>query len=91
MRLLISKSIDWYESQKSNLGIELAANLYYELQVILQFPKSSRKINNELRRKVMKKFPFNIYCFYYEENFLIEVISVLHGNRNPNIWKERIN
>ncbi|MDQ3020376.1 MAG: type II toxin-antitoxin system RelE/ParE family toxin [Bacteroidota bacterium] len=85
------ESIDWYESQQSNLGIELAANLYFELQFILEFPKSSRKINNELRRKVMKKFPFNIYYSYYEENFLIEVIGILHESRNPNIWKERIN
>jgi len=64
------ESIDWYQSQKTNLGNEFATNLYYELQFILDFPKSSRKINKELRRKVMKKFPFNIYYFYYEEDFL---------------------
>lgn len=87
----LSESIDWYENQKSNLGNELAAIFYSELQFILEFPKSSRKIVKDLRRKVMKQFPFNIYYFYYEENLLIEIIGVLHKSRNPKILKGRIN
>lgn len=85
------EAIDWYQSQKTNLGSEFAANLYNELQFIMEFPKSSRKINKNLRRRVVKKFPFNIYYFYFDEDLLIEVIGVLHESRNPNIWKERIN
>lgn len=85
------ESIDWYGSHKSNLGNEFAENLHYELQFVLEFPKSSKKINKNLRRKVMKKFPYNIYYFYYEENLLIEVIGVLHESRNPKTLEERFN
>ena len=84
------ESIDWYDCQKPNLGNEFASDLFIELQFILEFPKSTRKISKNLRRKIMKNFPFNIYYSYFEGD-LIEVIGILHECRNPLIWQERIN
>jgi hypothetical protein len=37
----------------------------------------------------LKKFPFGIHFKYDEKKNLIEIYSVFHTSRDPEIWKDR--
>lgn len=42
-----------------------------------------------VRRAKLRKFPYLVYYRLLDDR--IEVIGVLHGSRNPKLWRERIN
>jgi plasmid stabilization system protein ParE len=41
----------------------------------------------EIRKYVMKKYPFVIY--YRVQEAIIQIVAIFHSSRNPEIWKER--
>ena len=81
----------WYELQKSDLGLEFIFNLNNELNFIREHPKASNKIYKNLRRHILKKFPYNIYYYFSENKSEIKILALLHESRNQSILKERMN
>jgi len=51
-------------------------------------PEGNTYAFGEIRKLVMKKFPFIIY--YKVKETIIKVIAIFHSSRNPEIWKERV-
>ena len=51
-------------------------------------PKSFPIAHKDVRKYVVKKFPFVIY--YRIIDTIIQVIAIFHTSRNPEIWNERI-
>ena len=43
-----------------------------------------------VRLAPLKKFPFLVYYVFDEPGQRVVVVAVLHGGRNPVIWKERV-
>lgn len=84
--LKISKK--WYDLQKGNLGTEFILEVENTIQSILSNPFQFTKIKGEIRRALIKRFPFGIY--YFVKGDIINVFAVFHFNRNPKIWKSRI-
>lgn len=54
---------------------------------IKQNPKSFPIAYKDVRKFVIKKFPFVIY--YRITETLIQVIAIFHTSRNPKIWDDR--
>ncbi|MBP9581322.1 MAG: hypothetical protein KBE38_04110 [Ignavibacterium sp.] len=52
-----------------------------------QNPEAFPKVFKEIRRILLKKFPFGL--FYLIDKDRIIVFAVFHASRNPNQWKER--
>jgi toxin ParE1/3/4 len=81
------KSYEYY-----TLKSEKTANAFYKqidsgLRKIGQSPTSHQKVYHEIRKFVLKKFPFIIY--YQIEEPIIKVIAIFHTSRNPELWEER--
>ncbi len=55
---------------------------------IKQTPKSFPIAHKDVRKYVVKKFPFVIY--YRIVDTVAQVIAIFHTSRNPEIWIERI-
>jgi len=51
-------------------------------------PKSFPLVYKDVRKYVVKKFPFVIY--YRIVDPIIQVIAIFHRSRHPEIWNERI-
>lgn len=83
----LNDSIDYYEECKTNLGLEFASEVYQTIQRILTFPTAWQKLDSDIRRCLINRFPFGI--IYYQRNNEIIILAVMQLNRKPNYWKNR--
>jgi plasmid stabilization system protein ParE len=78
----------WYDGQRPGLGDEFLARLDNLLDAIDSRPESFQQVFQDIRRAVMRRFPYCIYFRIREHD--LTVIAVLHGRRNPAAWRSRI-
>ena len=58
------------------------------LSRVLDHPYSFPPVRGNLRRAVVRRFPFAI--FYEVTANEIEIIAVFHSRRNPEVWQSRV-
>ena len=81
-------SQDYYEEQQTNLGDKFKSEVYNTLKRIRKFPNMFVKVNKDIRKCIINKFPFNI--LYSIEDDSILIIAIAHHHRNPDYWVDRI-
>lgn len=85
----ILNSTDFYEDKQRNLGKRFFNVTLTSFELILQTPYAYTKINNNLHKYIITKFPFII--LYRITDTFIYIIAVFHTSRNPEIIKNRLN
>lgn len=80
-------SIAWYESQREGLGLEFRATIEEYFQQIADHPERYTKVRGEVRRAVVRRFPFVIHFLAEQER--IVVLAVFHASRDPQPLKTR--
>jgi len=83
----IQEAYDWYEYQRTNLGVAFVSEVEAIFERIEENPEISAKIFNNIRRALCKRFPYSVYFIENKPNII--VLAVLHQRRNPKIWQER--
>ena len=81
-------AINYYEDKEKGLGYDFALEAYSTIQRILTHPKAWTVIEDNIRRSLLRRFPFGILYSHTEEEIFI--VAVMHLNREPGYWKERI-
>jgi toxin ParE1/3/4 len=79
----------WYEFQKLGLGEKFIRCISDALLLIQSDPKAFPIVFENIRRCIVKKFPFVIYYIVNEKKKETQVIAFFHSSRNPEIWKKR--
>jgi hypothetical protein len=82
-----NRAIDYYEEVEPGLGFDFAIEVQLAIQRSVTFPKAWPFIEVEIRRCLVRRFPFGI--LYSIENGGISVIAVMHLHRMPEYWKHR--
>ncbi len=78
----------WYEKQRKGLGAKFLLSVEQAINSLRATPKMHQIVVDDVRRKVLKKFP---YCLYYQvEESRVVVIGVFHTSRDAKHWRERI-
>ena len=77
----------WLNRQRTGLGGDFLECVEEALDQIRQWPKLSRKVFLELRRKLIRRFSYGI--FYRIDDDQITVVAVDHGKRDPRGWQKR--
>ena len=78
---------DYYETRRAGIGEEFADAVEVVLNRIGGMPRSHRIVFGDIRRAVVRGFP---YCVYYrEETSQVRVLSIFHTSRDPSIWQSR--
>lgn len=77
---------DWDE-QQAGLGAEFTDRVRKVLTQIGQTPELHGVIHQDIRRARVQRFPYLV--FYRVRPDRVEVIAVLHGRRDPSVWKNR--
>ena len=77
---------DWCEEQAS-LGAKFTAQVREALKLIGRTPELHAVLHRGIRRAKVQKFPYNVYFRVQVDR--VEVIAVLHGRRDPSVWKSR--
>lgn len=84
----VSDAARWYEEQRPGLGNEVLQELDSVIQRVVQSPFQFPLIQNEVRRALLRRFPYSVYFRVSDET--VDLLAVLHQHRNPNTWELRI-
>lgn len=78
----------YYESQASGLGVDYLTEIERAVAAIAESPTMWPIIEGELRRRLVRRFPFGI--LYRIEPKEIIIVAVAHLRRRPGYWRGRI-
>ena len=77
----------FYEGRRGGLGDEFLESFEDTLRSIETSPEAFSVVHRQLRRTLMRRFPFSVY--YRIEGGEPVIIAVFHSRRNPKDWKSR--
>ena len=78
---------DWYEAQRSGLGLRFVSAVQQVLAVVSTQIERWPEAMPGVREAPVPKWP---YCVYYEvHSDHVMVLAVFHTSRDPRIWQSR--
>ena len=85
----IDHEVDYYESCRVGLGVELEDEIDAVLGTILQFPHAAPqwKDRRDRRVAVLDRFPFTLV--YQIKTKEIVILALAHMSRRPGYWSRR--
>lgn len=78
----------YYQHQSIGLGAELLAEVERTIAAIAVHPKAAPKVAQDIRRRLLKRFPFGI--LYVATTDEIVVLAIMHLRRRPGYWQDRL-
>ncbi|HLA94186.1 MAG TPA: type II toxin-antitoxin system RelE/ParE family toxin [Pyrinomonadaceae bacterium] len=78
----------YYDSEQTGLGRRFVTFVDDAIDGIVTTPMTWPLVNEDVRRRVLKVFPYAILYTEYESYILI--VAVMHCGRNPEYWKSRL-
>ncbi|MBI2516621.1 MAG: type II toxin-antitoxin system RelE/ParE family toxin [Opitutae bacterium] len=84
-----SEAACYHENQRPGLGADFIAAVDEAVADLRQFPHRWRVIDQDVRRGLLRRFP---YAFYYWEKIAgeeLEILSISHSKRHPLYWTGR--
>jgi plasmid stabilization system protein ParE len=83
----LDQAFEWYETQQKNLGVQFLNEFDASIRRIATYPESYILIEKDLRRCLIKRFPYGV--LYGLDADKIIVIAVAHLHRKPDYWVDR--
>lgn len=83
----LDQAIDWYEAMEPGLGLDFAMEIRDAIGRAVSFPKAWPSIAPDVRRCLVKRFPYGV--LYAEEPDRVFVLAIMHLHRRPDYWKNR--
>ena len=78
----------YYQSQTAGLGADYLLEVERAVKAIAKSPMIWSVIEGELRRRLIRRFPFGI--LYRNDPEEIVIVAVAHLRRKPGYWRKRI-
>jgi toxin ParE1/3/4 len=82
------KATRYYSKISSQLLKSFIQSVESGIKKILEYPEGWQIVEDDVRRHLIKQFPFGIY--YIIEGDYIHIMAVMHMNREPDYWKDRL-
>lgn len=82
------QAIEYYEGCEIGLGYDFAVETYAAIERTAAHPKAWPIIEENIRRSLVRRFPYGI--LYAEESERLFILAVMHLHRDPDYWKHRI-
>lgn len=83
----VDEAMSWYESERAGLGVEFLQDLNTLLERIEENPFQFPIVHTEMRRGMLRRFPYGV--FFSVEDTEIVVLAIVHLHRHPDTWKRR--
>jgi len=77
----------YYEQESSGLGIRFLNEVERYVDGIVANPKAGRKVRGEVRRRILRKFPYGI--LYSVKDDGVRILAIMNLKRKPNYWVGR--
>ena len=81
------EAVDFYDSQRGDLGKAFARELDSIMKAIRNNPMQFPKAHHEKRKALMRRFPFVV--LFEAKGSTVFVLAIFHTSRNPKIWQAR--
>ena len=81
------EAIDYYEKIETGLGYDFALEVYSAIKRSVDYPDAWALVNDEIRRTMVKRFPYGV--LYSREKNNIFILAVINLHQHPEYWKER--
>ena len=69
------------------LGLAFVAEFDRVVDLIIGSPEIGRVFRGNIRRFVMRRFPYNVY--YHTVSGELQVLAIAHQSRRPGYWSTR--
>lgn len=88
-----AEALRWYRREDLDVARDMAAEYIGRARRLRQFPKLGTVVlglgvDFELRRVLLKRFPYAIYVAVLADELVI--VAVAHQHRRPGYWKRRL-
>ena len=87
-RTEFDNAADWYERQRTGLGLAFVGRVRDVFTRVTANPPIHAAVYQDVRKAVVKKFPYVV--LYREEPTEVIVVAVFHTSRDPSIWQSRV-
>jgi len=77
----------WYEAQEANLGMRFLTSIQEAVNRIECTPRLFPLLEGDVRRCLVRTFPFGV--LFREKPETIEIVAVMHLHREPRYWDDR--
>lgn len=77
----------YYEDKAPGLGIAFIAEVHRVAAVVASQPSIGSPVDDELRKFVLRRFPYNV--IYAVEGEEVVITAVAHHKRRPFYWGRR--
>ena len=84
----LTEARQWYSHHRKDLDLEFMHCIEIALSRIRSHPSLFPIVHGNLRRAVVRRFPFAI--FYEVAGEEIQIVAVFHSRRNPDVWRSRL-
>lgn len=83
----IRVAAEWHDSERPGLSTQLLDEIQRVLTRIQETPRHFPVIEADVRRGLLRRFPYAIYFVAHEQ--VVEVVAFLHLHRAGDAWKAR--
>ena len=83
----LNDAIVFFETEQEGLGLRFLSAVKAAVAHIREHPESSPIIIHDVRRKVLRRFPYNI--LYSMKSDRIRILAVANQRRRPFYWRGR--
>jgi toxin ParE1/3/4 len=83
----LQSAFDWYEAQRAALGLAFREAVNRTIARIAESPRAFPVQYRDLRRALVERFPYAVYCRAYDD--VVAIAAVVHGSRHERVWKSR--
>jgi len=87
-KIEIQETANWYEDKVEGIGLEFLFEVRHAESKIVQTPEMWPIYEKNVRRYLLKRFPFGVIYLTSEKK--IQIVAVAHCKRKPGYWKERL-
>ena len=84
----LDEAFNWYEAQQLKLGVQFLTEFDASIRRISAYPKSYALLGDDVRRCLIKRFPYAV-MYGIDANTII-IIAVAHLHRKPDYWLRRL-
>jgi len=84
----VQEAFDWYEEKNEGLGLEFLRAADACMAGVQRNPLASPVTYQEVRRALLRKFPYAIFYMVKEERII--VLACFHAKRDPIDWIRRV-
>ena len=87
-RAELAEASHYYEDRVTGLGHAFIDEVEQGADTIAEHPEAYEKVSDNLRRKVLAKFPYSL--IYAVEPDRIRIMAIAHHKRRPEYWRYRL-